>query len=126
MLSNTGFTYRVLIVDDDEIYRRLVRAMMEREDGFQLIAETGDESEAIELIERVDPDLILMDVQLQRIDGFEATRLILERYPDAKVILISRTRRGLEYTRRALEVGALGFIAKQNLTIDNLRQALQI
>ncbi len=117
--------FRVMIVDDDETYRRLVRAMVEREDDFQVVAEATDGNEAVELADEVNPDLIIMDVQMPSMGGFEATGTILQRHQDARVVLVSRTRRQLEYSRMAQDAGAIAFVTKENLSISVLRQALQ-
>lgn len=115
-----------MITDDDETYRRLVRAMLETEDDFQVVAEANDGREAVELMDIVNPDVVLMDVQMRYMSGFEATRLILKRHPDARVILWSRTRRRRqEYSRMAQGVGALAFMVKQDVSLRGLRQALQ-
>ena len=115
----------VMIVDDDETYRRLVQAMLEREDDFQVVAEASDGNEAVQLADEVNPDLIIMDVQMLSMDGFEATRTILQRHQDARVVLVSRTRRQLEYSRMAQDAGAIAFVTKEDLCISVLRQALQ-
>ncbi len=115
----------VMLVDDEESYRSLVRTALEREDDFQVVAEASDGREAVELAEDVNPDLIIMDVRMPYMDGFEATRLILERNPEARVVLVSRTGRRQEYSCMSQQVGALAFMAKQNLDICVLRQVLQ-
>ena len=125
MQQPDGSRFQVMIVDDEESYRRLVRAMVEKDGHFQVIAEASDGREAVELVDKVSPDLILMDLHMMYMNGFEATRLIMERRPEARVILLSWTRRQSEYSRMAREVGALAFIAKQDLAISALRQVLQ-
>ena len=117
--------FRVMIVDDQDAYRRLVRAMLETEVDFQVVAEASSGNEAIELAETVDADLILMDVLMPDITGFEATRLMLERHLGAKVILISRSRRREEYSRLTEEAGALAFVPKSDLSVNTLREILQ-
>ena len=116
---------RVMIVDDQEAYRRLVRAMLGTEDGFQVIAEASSGNEAIELTENVDAELILIDVLMPDMNGFKATRLMLERRPSAKVILMSRSRRQEEYSRLAEEAGALAFVPKSDLSVSAIKEILQ-
>ena len=117
--------FHVMIVDDDETYRRLLRAMLEREDDFQVVAEASDGEEAVKLVDEVDPDLIIMDVLMPSMDGFVATRTILQRHQDTRIVLISSSRRQFECSRMAQDVGATAFVAKENLSISVLRQALQ-
>ena len=117
--------YSVIIVDDDETYRRLLRATLEGEEDFSVLAEAGDVSEALELINHVHPDLIIMDVQLPSMNGFDGTRLILGHHPSVRVVLVSRTGRQQEYSLMAQEAGAVAFITKSALSVSALRQALQ-
>jgi len=116
---------RVLIVDDQRAYRRLVRAMLEREADFLVVGEASDGNEAVELMDEANPDLVIMDVQMPLMDGFEATRQILQHHPDTRVVLVSRTRRQQEYSQVAQEVGATDFVTKDDLNLNVIRQALQ-
>ena len=117
--------FRVMLVDDEDSYRRLVRTALEREADFQVVAEARNGREAVELAADVNPDLIIMDVRMPYMDGFEAARLILERNPDVRLVLVSRTGRQQEYSRAAQQVRASAFIAKQDLDTSTLRQLLQ-
>ena len=114
---------RIMLVDDQEQFRRITRNTLQSEGDFQVIAEGEGGTDAVRLMEELSPDLTIMDVQMPTMNGFEATRIILERHPDAKVALISMTG-DAQYPGMAAEVGALGFIAKRDLTAETLRQLL--
>ena len=122
-LGNSG-AISVLIVDDDERYRRLLRSMLEKGEDFQVLAEASDVREALELIDKVIPDLIIMDVQMKSMDGFEGTKAILGHHPNARVVLVSRTGNHQNYACTAKKAGAIAFIRKMDLSISVLREAL--
>ena len=117
--------FRVMVVDDQESYRRLLRNILEREDDFQVVAEAEDGSEALKMIDEVNPDLIIMDVQMPAMGGLDATKLILQRRPEAKVVLVSMTGRRRHYSRMAHEAGAIAFVPKAELSVNMLRQFLR-
>ena len=97
---------RVLVVDDQRAFRSLARMMLETDGGFQVVAEAADGDEAVELVEEVKPDVVLMDVNMPRMNGLEATRRILARHPETKVVLMSISSDG-ELLRASREVGAI-------------------
>jgi DNA-binding NarL/FixJ family response regulator len=115
-------TVRVLIVDDQQPFRAAARAVIEMTDGFAVAgeAETGEAS--VEAARDLNPDLVLMDVNLPGIDGLEATRRILADSKRAVVLLVS-TYEAEEYAPRAEEVGAAGYIPKSEFDPDRLSQA---
>lgn len=115
--------YRVLIVDDQESFRQTARRLLEASPDFQVVGEAGSGEEAIELAQRLNPDLVLMDVQMGGMNGLAATRLLLRHCPQARVVLISIYSEK-EYSRLAPQVGAVGFIPKAQLTLEGLRQML--
>jgi DNA-binding NarL/FixJ family response regulator len=110
----SAMRYSVLVVDDHDGFRGLARALLESE-GFDVIGEAEDGASALQAVERLCPDLVLLDVQLPDLDGFEvAERLAAEKDPPA-VVLIS-TRDAASYRRRLAGTSARGFIAKGELT----------
>jgi DNA-binding NarL/FixJ family response regulator len=116
-------TVRVLIVDDQEPFRLAARMVVETTDGFEVAgeAETGEAS--VELARSLEPDLVLMDVNLPGINGLDATRKILAERGDAVVVLLLSTYEEDEYAPRAAECGAAAYIPKSAFGPDRLESA---
>ena len=115
-------TVRVLIVDDQEPFRLAARMVVDVTDGFEIVgeAETGEAS--VEMAKDLQPDLVLMDVNLPGIDGLEATRQILAANGPPVVLLLS-TYEEAEYAPRAAECGASAYIPKSVFGPDRLEAA---
>ena len=111
---------KVLVVDDQELFREIARAMFEVTGEFTVVAEAADGLDAVSAYLEHSPDLVLMDIQMARMNGIEATREIRTHDPNASVILISM-KADLEYQRVAMELGAIGFIAKRDLDPISLK-----
>ena len=114
---------RVLIVDDQEPFRLAARAVVEATDGFEVAgeAETGEES--VKAARDLDPDLVLMDVNLPGIDGLEATSRILADGRGRVVVLLLSTYEYDEYAPRAAEAGAAAYIPKSEFEPERLEEA---
>jgi DNA-binding NarL/FixJ family response regulator len=113
----------VLIVDDHDGFRVFARALLSSE-GFEVVGEAGDGASALRAVEQLDPDVVLLDVQLPDLDGFEvAARLAVDEAPPA-VVLVS-TRHASSYRRRLAETSARGFISKGDLSGAALAAVLQ-
>jgi DNA-binding NarL/FixJ family response regulator len=115
-------TVRVLIVDDQEPFRLAARMVVEATDGFDVVGESESAEESIELARTLQPDLILMDVNLPGMNGLEATRRILEESHHIVVLILS-TYEPDEYAPRAAEVGAAAYIPKSAFGPDQLAEA---
>lgn len=101
---------RVLIVDDAAFMRSMIRDILTK-NGFEVAGEAGNGNEAIRLYEELKPDLVTMDIVMPLKSGIEATRDIMSRFPDAKVVICSAL--GQEtLVMEAMEVGAKDFIVK--------------
>jgi DNA-binding NarL/FixJ family response regulator len=114
---------RVLIVDDQEPFRMAARMVVDATKGFDVVgeAETGEAS--VELARGLDPDLVLMDVNLPGIDGLEATRRILADRAGRVVVLLLSTYEESEYAPLAAECGASAYIPKASFGPDRLHAA---
>jgi DNA-binding NarL/FixJ family response regulator len=113
---------RVLIVDDQEPFRLAARMVVEATDGFEVVGEVETGEDSVRAADDLDPDLILMDVNLPGINGLEATRQILAS-SHRVVILILSTYEEEEYGPRAAESGAAGYIPKSSFGPDRLVEA---
>ena len=113
----------VVLVDDQEAFRQIIRKKLEQSGDFQVVAEYGDGSEVVGAVEELGSNLILMDVQMPRMNGFEAARRILEHCPDTEIILTSMNADS-QYPKMAQEVGVMAFIAKRDLSVEALRAVL--
>ena len=104
----------MLIVDDHDGFRAVARALLER-DGFVVVAEASDGEGALVEAERVAPDLVLLDVHLPDVDGFEVSRR-LARLPSPPVVVLTSSRPIADLRSRVNESPAAGFVAKDRLS----------
>lgn len=106
-------TIRVLIADDQALVRAGFRVLVDAADGLEVVGEAVDGESAVELAERLSPDVVLMDVRMPGTDGLEATRRILDRKPDdGPRVLVLTTFDADDYVYQALRAGASGFLLK--------------
>jgi DNA-binding NarL/FixJ family response regulator len=110
---------RILLADDHHILRDGLRAMLERQDGFEVVAEASDGREAVRLAEEHCPDIAIIDVAMPGLNGIEATRCIKERCEGTAVIILSM-HYDESYVIRALRAGARGYLLKDSLKGDLL------
>ena len=110
----------VLVVDDQALFREIAHSMFEGTGEFTVVAEAEDGVDAIAAYNKSRPDLVLMDIQMARMNGFDAAREILRTDPQASVVLISM-KADPEYSRIAEEMGAIGFVAKRDLRPSSLK-----
>jgi DNA-binding NarL/FixJ family response regulator len=112
----------VLIVDDHPSFRSSAHMLLEAE-GFEVVGESSDGESALEAVRELRPDVVLLDVQLPGIDGFEVTRRLRANGERPVVILVSSRDSG-DYGCLAEESGALGFVAKAELSGEALEALL--
>lgn len=102
---------RLVLVDDHTLVRDGVRALLEMVERFSVVGETGCGSEALELIERTKPDIVLMDIGLKDVNGLELTATLKQRQPELKVLILSMYD-NQEYVSQSLRAGASGYVLK--------------
>lgn len=107
-------TVRVLVVDDQLPFRNAARAVVDRLKGFDILAEAESGEEAVEMVELLHPDLVLMDINMGGINGIEATRQISARHPEVLVVLMSTYELG-DLPPAARTSGAAAYVNKDDL-----------
>ena len=106
-------TVRVLIADDQTLFRVGLARLLEEDPRVEIVGQAGDGAEAVKLAGTVMPDVILMDLKMPNVDGIEATRQILAKHPGVKVLLLT-TFEADNHVIQALKAGASGYILKDS------------
>jgi DNA-binding NarL/FixJ family response regulator len=114
---------RVVLVDDDELFLESARAILSANEQIEVVGCARDGAESVRLVERLRPDLVLMDIGLPSIDGVEATRLIHERTPEMPIVMLTG-HRGREQADAAADAGAIGYVHKDELGAPHLADSL--
>jgi DNA-binding NarL/FixJ family response regulator len=116
-------TRTVIVVDDHPSFRRCVRALLVLE-GFEVVGEAEDGERAIALVPELEPELVLLDVQLPDLNGFEVASRLLARDPGLAIVLVSSRDRS-QYGSLVETSGARGFITKDDLSGTALGRLLE-
>jgi DNA-binding NarL/FixJ family response regulator len=112
----------VLIVDDQNLTHRLIETYLEPDSEINLVGFAHDGQEAIEQIPRLQPDIILMDVEMPKMDGLTATKIITQQFPQSKVLILT-VHDNEQHLSTALTNGAKGYLLK-NTTAQELKNAI--
>ena len=113
----------IVLADDHTILREGLRALLTADSNFEIIGEAQDGREAVRCVERLGPDLLLMDLSMPRMSGMDAIREIKSRYPETKVIALT-VHKTEEYLLTTLKAGADGYVLK-DATHDELILAIK-
>lgn len=105
-------TIRVLLVDDHAILREGIRALLAISKDIDVVGEAGDGQQAIEQVQELLPDVVLMDIAMPGLDGLEATRRIKDRFKNVKVLILTQ-HENREYVFPILKAGADGYVLKK-------------
>jgi DNA-binding NarL/FixJ family response regulator len=107
----------VLIADDNGLFATALEGILEDEESVEVVGHAADGEEAARLAAELGPDVVLMDLSMPRLDGFEATRLIRANTPDTAVVVLTGSLDS-EDAERAKEAGARGFVTKDRILAE--------
>lgn len=122
-MNNSAEPIRIVLADDHPIVRAGIRAELEKIPGTLVAGEATDGREAIELVRKLRPGIIFMDISMRGLNGLEATARITKEFPQVRVIILSM-HQNEEYFWQALKAGASGYLLKK-AAITELRAAIQ-
>src|ERR1700680_1667638 len=108
---------RIVLADDHPVVRIGVRNMLSEQEGFDVVGESTDGDEAITQTLELEPDILLLDLQMPRLPGLEAMRAIMSRSPRVKIILLTATI-STQQIIEALQIGARGILLKESVAGD--------
>jgi len=103
---------KIVIVDDDKLVALSLKTILEAQQEIEVLAVGENGEQAIQLYEQHKPDVLLMDIRMEKMNGLEAAKIIMEKYPEAKLLLLT-TFLDDEYIIKAIQYGAKGYILKQ-------------
>lgn len=115
---------KIVLIDDHNLFREGVKRILSFEPAFDVVAEADDGRDAKEIVEKYNPDIVLMDINMPETNGIEATKELLQNNPDLKVIILS-IHDDENYVTHALQSGAQGYLLKE-MDTDSLMEAIKV
>lgn len=115
----------ILLADDHNIVRQGLRALLQSEPHFHLVGEAGDGIEAVRLVERLKPDVLITDVMMPGLNGLEVTRQVTKSVPKTRVIILSMYTNDA-YVFEAFKNGALGYVLKDSQASDLIQAVREV
>ncbi len=114
---------RIMIVDDHPQVRNALTVFLELLDDFQLVAQADNGEKAVALVEQAQPHLILMDLMMPVMDGVTATRIIRQKFPNVRIVVLTSTVE-LDVIQQALDAGAKTYMLK-NVNLDTMEKTIR-
>ncbi len=124
MKNGTSKPVQIILVDDHNIVRRGLAALLQLERNYQVVAEADNGEDALRQADQVRADVMILDLSMPRLNGLEATRRLKKQHPEMRVLVLSMYD-DEEFVTQALQAGACGYILKQSME-DELFQALDV
>lgn len=112
-------TIRILVVDDHPIVRQGLKTLLEGHSGWEVIGEASDGAEALEKARDLNPDVMVLDVTMPRMNGLEACRMLRRQSPRLEILFVTQ-HDSPQMMREALDAGARGYVVKSNAARDLL------
>ena len=116
---------RVLIADDHRLFGQALEAILATDDRLEVVGHAGDGSEAVQLALAVKPEVILMDISMPIMDGFQATKQIRKQRPHARVLMLTGSNSRIDVDR-AREAGAAGYVTKDRIAAELIDAILEV
>jgi DNA-binding NarL/FixJ family response regulator len=116
-------TKSILIVDDHPLFRKGLKAVLEPNNQFEVVGEARNGSEALELAQKLNPDLVVVDISLPDQNGIELTREIRNLLPETRIMIVSMHSK-IDYIAEAFQAGATGYVVKESAS-ESLLQGLE-
>jgi DNA-binding NarL/FixJ family response regulator len=123
--TNLRKSIRVLIADDHRLFAQALEAILATDDRVEVAGHASDGAEAVELARSLEPDVILMDIAMPGMDGFEATRQIRERKADACVLMLTGSNSRTDVDR-ARDAGAAGYVTKDRIAAELIDAIIEV
>jgi DNA-binding NarL/FixJ family response regulator len=123
--ANLPKTIRVLIADDHRLFAQALEAILEDDDRIAIAGHARDGRQAVDLARSLEPDVVLMDIAMPGMDGFQATRVITDEQPDTSVLILtgSNSRSDVDRARKA---GAAGYVTKDRIAAELVDAILEV
>jgi len=116
---------RIVLVDDHQLVRETWKMVLQTSGDIIIVGECASGTEALELVPRLLPDIVLMDINMSPVNGFETTRLMLQDHPGIRIIGVSVNNQP-GYARNMLQLGARGYVTKNSSRDEMIRAIRQV